>query len=292
MKKIIIIIFLLSSLSIFAGPNPHDSLLFDGALENSGETGPETNPVPDKNCKWKVKFVWGSVIGTRDTTIKITMVCGQLKKEGIGQYQKQVRSPMRIGDEVYDNDKFEMDDQSFIQIEQTWGDDGNLPLHMLIFTMNSKSYRVPSCPYKVVGGYKWEFDHVTDSKFMWESQNSDHQIQTDNAILKPSGTKYSLEMTATDDIIKVYEGSVELIPRKYDTSPAKELTQLNLDYQAGKITMEEFVEKSKEIQARFMDETKKTAKIIIEAGYMVTVGEKLGDITPIPPDDVKWWEKP
>jgi hypothetical protein len=110
--------------------------------------------------------------------------------------------------------------------------------------------------------------------------------------MKPNGTKYSLEMTATDDIIKVYEGSVEITPRKYDTSPAKELTQLNLDYQAGKITPEEYIVKVNALKERLMDETKKTGKIVIEAGYMVTVGEKLSDIVPIPADDVKWWEKP
>src|SRR2546428_99707 len=142
--------------SFSLGSNPHDSLLFDGAPEVFMNKG------GDRHCKWRVKHVWGNVKGTKDTTIRITSICGipiDPKKEGIKTNIRQIRTWLKDGDEVYDDDSLIMDGESFIQLETNFNDVANSHIPMneekihdnpfnnqfIIITAKCKNFKVPSC---------------------------------------------------------------------------------------------------------------------------------------------------
>ncbi len=69
------------------------------------------------------------------------------------------------------------------------------------------------------------------------------------------------------------------------------MQKLTEDLQSGKITPEEFTKKSQEFSNLLREKTEGITKTaIVEAGYMVTVTDILGNIEPIPSNDVKWFE--
>jgi len=295
MKKIIVtFVFLFASINICAhfsrGNNPHDSLLFDGAqdvfIDKQGE----------KNCGWKVKHVWGTVIGTKDTQYVITHICGipiDLKKEGIKYHHTTKRSQLKEGDELYDKDSLVMDGTSFIQIEMKGQYTFDPPI---ILTAKCKNFKVPSCDVNAVPGTQYWFERDPGAKYMFDGFHGEkhtYDMNTDQCIIKPRGTKYSLEQTETDDIIKVYDGSVEVLFKKYESPATMEMVKLTQDYQNGKITPEELTNKAKELQDKIKEESIYVGtKHIVETGFQVTVtGGKIGDPVPIPVDDDRWWDK-
>ena len=107
------------------------------------------------------------------------------------------------------------------------------------------------------------------------------------------GTKYSLEITEAGELIKVYEGSVEIQPKNFTMSANMEMGKLTQDYQNGKITMEEYTKKAMELAPKVKEEALNVSKkIIVEAGSQVTVGDGMvSEITPVSSDEEKWWEK-
>jgi hypothetical protein len=289
-KTILTFIILFFANSIFAqiskfsgyssGNNPHDSLLFDGAPEVF------MNKEGEKNCGWKVKHVWGHVIGTRDT-IKhnVYKECDWRKKEGVSTYVDQVRGQMKDGDEVYDGDTFEMTEGSFIQIEMSMGGDPAGPHPILILTAMCKKFIVPCGK----GETKMDFDN---GKYFWES--TDYYLMyvgSQRCLIKNDGTKYSLETNNNEDIIKVYEGSVTVRPQKFKASASEEMQKLSEDYQNGKISLEEFTSKSKGLSEQILsDAYKVTNGVKVEAGYQISIGDKIGEVNPIGTDDNKWWD--
>jgi hypothetical protein len=121
-------------------------------------------------------------------------------------------------------------------------------------------------------------------------------IETYRSIVKPSGTEYSVEVSDNKDIIKVYEGTVEvkLVGTENVKSMdeiVKEGDKLTEDFQNGKISMEEFMKKTQEnlilIQGKAVDMTK---SVVVEAGFMVTANDKISVPEPIPANDIKWFE--
>src|SRR4030095_7042624 len=260
MKKLILtIIFLFASFNICAqignpsgGNNPHDSLLFDGAREVFMNKG------GDKNCGWKVKHVWGTVIGTRDTAIRYEPnECDDMKEEFVRDVVSQVRSPLKEGDEIYDNDNLEMKGEAFIQLEMGYPkintSETRLPENypgFLIITVKCKNFKVPNCGPDTRWDYRnggapvwWEMKTLEKKygpKFLFNA-NKSYSIQTDQCIIKNNGTIYSLEQTETDDIIRVYEGSVEITQIHGDTSNLSGVMKLQEDYKNGKISTEEMV---------------------------------------------------
>jgi hypothetical protein len=311
-----------SSSGYSSGNNPHDSLLFDGAPEVFMNKG------GDKHCKWKVKHVWGNVKGTKDTDYVVTHICGipiDTKKEGIKYYHTQKRAWLKDGDEVYDNDSLIMDGESFIQLETNFNDvvNSRIPMNeekihdnpfnnqFIIITAKCKNFKVPSCGQRPKENYgngtpdwdkypigDWYFNRTPGAakygpKYLFESSGPKYSIHTDQCIIKNNGTKYSLEQIETEDIIKVYEGSVEVQFKKYDTSATMEMLRLQQDYQNGKITLEELTNKAKELQDKIKEESiYNSTKHIVESGFQVTVtGGKIGEVVPIPADDDRWWDK-
>jgi hypothetical protein len=307
-----------------SGNNPHDSLLFDGA------PAVFINKGGDKHCKWKVKHVWGTVIGTKDSSYTVQpSECDDMKEEFVRERSKEIRGKLKDGDEVYDDDNLEMEGSSFIQLETNINDVINsrsIPykeeqIHenpfnnpFIIITAQCKNFKVPSCGVKPSENYGngytgWDKDPLGDwyfnrtpgaakygRKYLFQSSGPKYNIHTDQCIIKNNGTKYSLEQTETEDIIKVYEGSVEVQLSKFDDTELKQqgddVKKLYEDYQNGKITLEEFMAKSKENTGKINKESADaTKKVVVEAGYQCTVEKKIGDPVSIPADDDKWWDK-
>ena len=109
------------------------------------------------------------------------------------------------------------------------------------------------------------------------------------------GTEFVVEMKEGADVIKVYEGSVEVrseaVIGKIE-GKAEKLEKLAKDFEEGKITLEEYSQKMMELSSEVQSDSEQL-NIIVEAGYQLTVG-KDGTITgpePIGSDDDKWWVK-
>ncbi len=253
----------------------HDSLLFDGA-DDVFDTAPE------KSC-WKVKHIWGTVKGTKDTLVKYEYACGFKKKEGAEFVTRQIRGSLKEEMVLYEDDLIELEEGAIIQMELT-----DVRHHLILTATGIDNLKVPSCDKN---NFKWE---IKKGKYFWESTDWNLQyIETPSAKYINLGTQYSLETGDKEDILKVYEGSVEIIPKKYDTDIAQEITKLQLEYQNGKITMEELTARVKELTPQVKKESEYVSKKhIVEAGFQVTVTDgRIGEVLPIPPDDEKWWEK-
>jgi hypothetical protein len=285
MKKIIIIFLtLFSSCSVFSqigispGSNPHDSILFDGSVDNYFN-----KQDPKKSC-WTVKHVWGNVIGTREKIIERQVECGSMKNENIKYIYTTERGQMKAGDVVYEKDNFEIGEGSMIQLELK---DASGNLKVILTFSGCNDLTIPSCE---PNDFEWQYKK---GKYFWKSYDWNlHYIGTQNCSVKNLGTMYSLETNDSEDIIKVYEGSVTITPKKLKSSANDELQKLSEDYQNGKISLEEFMSKSKSLSEQMLNDAGKiTSGITVEAGYQTSVGDKSsGDIVPISTDDDKWWD--
>ena len=190
---------------------------------------------------------------------------------------------MKAGDPVYEDDGFEMDEGSIVQLEIA--DPLGRP-YLILTTTGCTDFKIPSCDDK---NFKWD---VKKGKYFWESNDWNlHYIGTQNCSVKNVGTKYSIETGDNEDIIKLYEGSAVLYPQKFKSIASEELQKLSEDYRNGKISMEEFMSKSKGLSDEIL-KNKNTIMdgIKLEAGYQVAVGETIGEIIPISADDNKWWD--
>jgi hypothetical protein len=121
-------------------------------------------------------------------------------------------------------------------------------------------------------------------------------VETYRSIIKPSGTEYSVDVTDNKDIIRVYEGTIEVklvgtANVKSMDEIAKEGDKLTEDFQNGKVSMEEYLKKTQEnlalLQGKATDMTK---SVMVEAGFMVTAADKISVPEPIPANDIKWFE--
>jgi hypothetical protein len=102
-----------------------------------------------------------------------------------------------------------------------------------------------------------------------------------------------MEFVDGNELVRVYEGSVEIKPKKFAMSANEEMAKLTQDYQSGKITMEDYTKKALELAPKIKDEAVNVSKkIIVEAGSQITVSDGMvSEITPVSSDEEKWWEK-
>jgi hypothetical protein len=282
MRKIILksafaLLFILVSPNVFAFSGGHDSLLFDGA-------GEVFDKMIEKSC-WKVKHIWGTVRGTKDTLVKYEYACGFKKKEGVEFVTRQIRGSLKEEMVLYEDDLIELEEGSIIQMELT-----DVRHHLILTATGVENFKVPSCDKN---NFKWE--KVKTGKYFWESTDWNLQyMETPSGKYINLGTKYSLETSDNEDILKVYEGSVEVQPKHYRSIALEESKKLTEAFQSGKLSMEEYSAKMKELAPEIKKESEKVSKkIIVDAGYQITVGIDglFSEIIPIPSDDLKWWEK-
>ena len=274
-----------------SGNNPHDSLLFDGEGKHRTMFG----CVWSDNCVIKVWEVKGIVIGT---VIYDTLVVGGCELWDTAQVCR--RRQLKPGDYLMPGDSLVTGPDSYVEIRrrtksmlslQNTGVKGE---ERIIIGDNSSG--TMDCIIGWRRGKIW-LEQQTGSLKEETGKAIDNAVESLKSKFRPKGTQYSIEVTESQDILKVYDGSVEVVIKKYDDSGVKntgqELQKLNEDYQAGKISMEEYIQKAKEYQEIMKKEvgTGIRMKETVSAGFQIIVAEKLGDVTPIGPDNDRWWEK-
>lgn len=284
MKKIIGIIFLGAILSgnVLSEPNPHDSLLFDGENNIRIETSFSKS---GNECEYRITYVKGTATG-KIRKRQIFDVCGS--KDTIDEYENGAITkysvikggePVKTGPES--TAKIELSDGSVIVL----GPNTNYTLPVNVCDVIRKGFMdcgsVWTKVKKMIGGGKFE---VSTERAVHGVRGTEFTVE----ILEENGIKY--------DITKVYEGSVEVSLKDLDTkgyeNKGDELTKLTEEFQAGKITIEEYSARSLEITRELQNETSNLKLTqIVEAGFMLkTDGKVLGDPVQFNTSEDTWFK--
>ena len=109
-------------------------------------------------------------------------------------------------------------------------------------------------------------------------------IETYRSVIKPKGTEYSVETDDSTDIIRVYEGAVEVSFLKIDIDDddkTKKLEKLGEEMQSGKITAEEMQTKLTEFQNFSKMVTELATPLIVDEGFKCTVTKNSRVVEPL-----------
>lgn len=109
-------------------------------------------------------------------------------------------------------------------------------------------------------------------------------IETYRSIIKPKGTVYSVETGDSSDIIRVYEGSVEVTLVSIDTDDAnmtKKLENLGEEMQSGKLSAEEIQAKMTEFQNYTQKINELVQPLNVSEGFKCTVTKNSRVIEPL-----------
>jgi hypothetical protein len=254
-----------------AGFSQDDSLLYDGHF---GKLKPTDNSA---DCKIKVTYSFGTVNGTKLVT-KVYDICGEIdtgmsaKKSEIhtGDFIKYGEE-LTTGDnssvdiELWDGSEVKLGPNSSVVIED-YMCEGNVLVQLKNGTMWNKVK-------KLLGGAKYEVKSGTMGGVR--------------------GTEFTVEYNNGVEIIKVYEGAFEVYAPKTkndNKSKAQEMEQLTKDYQAGKISKEEFNRKLTEFMQNANKKIEESTNKMVTAGYMVKVTDVISDIMPIESNDFRWFD--
>jgi hypothetical protein len=258
------LILVFAVVNIFSFGGGHDSLLFEG----SGEVKLLQNSFGD-GCNIYVTKVSGFVLGTK-VKKEIYEVCGEWDTV----YSTKSGVQLERGDNVSKNDVsvIVLGPNSTILIDQEMCETANA-ISKIRITAGSLWTKVK----KLIGGGKFE-------------------VSTDRNGGGVRGTEFTFEITPEKEVIKVYEGTFEVYPLKKNLQledSGKEMEQLQKDFESGKISMDEYTAKMMEFSnkmSKLSDEITKST--MVEAGYMVTVTDKVSTPEPIPTGETKWFEDP
>ncbi len=244
----------------------HDSLLFDGS-ENSINTAAG-------KCKVIVERVSGDVEGYVMVTKNI-ITCGETST-----MTEFIKKKVQVGDTLVLGD------------EIITGADGKIALGLpdgseMRIGPDSK-VMIPSAYCDSPGGIKVMLGKIWIN--VKKQLGKKKYITTHSTAIGVRGTQFTVEITTGEDIVKVYEGSVEVSKSglSNDTKDnAKEYAKLTEDFQAGKITMEEYISKSKEYQDNI---SKVMTGKMCEAGFMITVTDSIGEPAKIESTGSEWFD--
>jgi hypothetical protein len=298
--KIITILFILivisinnfsqteSGISYLSGR--HDSLLFDGANDIS------TNfQITGNECLMKAIVVKGNVIGMAMTKVAVVNCIGEV----IDSVMLPRKRLLKEGDMVVAGETISTErDNDFVILQLheeenimfTSGKNGGGLLGVRDFC------RFPPNIW-ITGklGIKWNPLLPKSVTLCTEGLGS---------CIKITGTQLSFETVkdgdVTIDILKVYEGSVVFEKKlniEADEKKRQDLTaqqaKLSEEFQSGKISMEEFVKKSTEIQKKLRD-INEGSKITVNAGFesRITGTDNPTEPVPIDENEKPWWEDP
>lgn len=109
-------------------------------------------------------------------------------------------------------------------------------------------------------------------------------IETYRSVIKPKGTEYSVETNDSTDIIRVYEGAVEVSFLKIDIDDddmTKKLEKLGEEMQSGKITAEEMQAKLTEFQNFSKMVTELATPLNVDEGFKCTVTKNSRVVEPL-----------
>jgi len=270
MKTISIILFLLAvTLKSLAFGGGHDSLLFDGTVNYE---------LPkNADCKIKLTFVELGGIEVTKFTTEVLEICGEISKE-IKTEKVLMTKPGEIplGSEIVTGPN------GYAEIE-IW--DGGL-------------IRIaPNSTIRITNDFcdKRSLIQKTKSKVWHKVKNllwgGGYEAVTGVGAVGARGTEFEVIVENGLTIVKVYEGKVEVTPILNDETNKlviKAYEKLIEDMQSGKITMDEYVEKTIKMN-EIMEGSRQFPKVMVEAGNMVDVTFEVSEIKTIPADNDKWF---
>jgi CxxC motif-containing protein len=248
------LILLVFSSVIYSGG--HDSLLFDAAQNRSGFS-------PDPcGCKIKIIKQKGMVRGTfceRD----IDETCGE--KDTV--YKKIKSIIPSYATDVMDGDTIMTGDFDGSEVDLELSDGKKIHMGRNVSFFISKDHC--TSPISIVLHYGLLYlDFSGGDKYKTVG------IKTQRGEVINRGTRYTVETitegVVTTDIIRVYEGSVTVnqSSEAYINEAKKneaETVKLAEDYQAGRISVQDFAKRMGEIQADILKAAPRN--VIVEAGY-------------------------
>ncbi len=258
------------------GIDPHDSLLFDGENNVRTETFYSKS---GEDCVYRVTYVKGTATG-KIRKMQVIDVCG-IRKDTIYEYQNgaiEKYSVIKGGEQVKTGPestaKIELSDGSEIIL----GPNTNYTLPENVCDNLRTGFldcgSVWTKVKKMIGGGKFE---VTTERAVHGVRGTEFTVE----IIEENGIKY--------DIIKVYEGSVEVILKNIDDKSYENYTdeqdKLTEDFKSGKITWEEFSAKLEEMSQRAL---RKLTIIEIKAGYFLKTD--VGDPSPFNTSEDTWFK--
>ncbi len=274
-----------SNSKFFGGGNPHDSLLFDGGATNylRNESG---------NCSIKVISAIGKCIGTYYAD-SIGHICGEpdtIQVIRTGQLHKGYQ--LVPGTEVTTGPHDDVTNGTYNIVSLKNGDS---PDGIMLGSEGSvgKVLIGKDCVYHVISGNISVIGQM--------------DISTSRSKVTHKNTQYTLEVLEQDgkftDVVKVYEGSVELNANREDADYKQdskkrqdelkaETQKLLEDFQSGKLTVDEFKQRNEEIQKKVNSVTEMVKTVTINAGYTSSISEGESPTDPVTFDtnENRWWE--
>lgn len=269
MKTTIILFLLTLTLKSFAFGGGHDSLLFDGAV----------NYELPKNADCKIKITAVNKVEIKTYKLVKSTACGELftdKIEAVNVVDKEMEVPpgsdiitgpdgsARV--ELWDGSVLLISPNSVVKIDADFCDKYGLKLLKGSIYNKIKG---------LLGGGGYE-------------------VSTERAAIGVRGTEFEVTVENDITVVKVYESKVEVTPIMNDGSNKlvlKAYEKLIGDMQSGKITMDEYIEKTTKMN-EIMEGSRKFPSVIVEAGKMVEVTYEVSEVREIPSDNDKWFEDP
>ncbi len=259
----------------------HDSLDFDGTYENSFSFFKDA----DDNCKIKVSDVFGEATGTY-LIEKISKVCG-VRDTGIVQKTGQLKRGVELvpGTEVTTGG------------EGYKGANGVLKENVLMLDIGSAGMMIGKNSRITIGK-----DCVIHVKIGAVMMSGEYDVSTPRTSVTHKKTKYTVEVVQDgdniSDIVKVYEGEVQVIPKKDSLAKSTgdlgtQIGQLNMDLKNKKITLEEYKARMAELTTKLEESTNNLSKIIeLTSGYQCTVDSKgvISDPLPFETTGTEWFD--
>jgi FecR protein len=277
MKTVIILFFSFCfSLNLFAFSGRHDSLLFDGGNDIQGLKF----ITDDTDCGVEAEEVKGEVYGTVRVRKMMVKECGGEEVPVTVTEKRLIKKGdiLQLGEEIItgENAGLTLSDANASVIKLG-------PKTILEITpdefctgktfISVKAGKVWSKVKKLFGGGRFE-------------------VSTPFAGVGVRGTEFTVETDGTTDIIRVYEGIVEVKKMIFtEDSTEKDLEQNASDFEQGKITMEEYAQRLMIITKAANQNLKEYIQPIgLNAGYQITITkENITGPETITGDD-GWWK--
>ena len=255
----------------------HDSLLFDA----SGEVK-VINSVSGDDCKITVTKVSGFVLGAK-TVREIYEICGEWDTIN----RVETAAQLKVGDNIVKKEEIKTGEDGFVKMELTDGSVIVVGPNSSLF-IDEEMCETSRTLIKIKSGSIW-------TKIKKLLGGGKFEVSTENGGGGVRGTEFTYDVLPDKDVVKVYEGSFEVNPPKdYPDLEdySKEMEQLQKDYEAGKVTMEELISKMAVITEKTREKTVNIKSTMVEAGYMATINKTACVPEPIPPGETKWFEDP
>jgi len=278
MKTTVFFFLILLTFKAAAFGGVHDSLLFDGA----SDVQIYRNYISE-DCKIKVSKVAGFAIGSIKVK-EIILGCGDYKDTA---YRTISATQLKEGDNIVKREEIRTGEDGYVKLDLA---DGSV----IVVGPNSSLYIDEEICEETRTLVRFKFGIIW-TKIKKLLGGAKYEVTTERNGGGVRGTEFSIEVTEDKEVIKVFEGTFEVYPLRNPKAledASKEMEKLTEDFQSGKITMEEYTAKINESTVKITELSENASKsIMLEAGNMVTITDRISSPEPIPASELKWFEE-